>query len=641
MIAREAIPADRRSYALRLTEKGEQALAHLAVCAAAHDRELDAIAGEEKPALHRPPAPHRGEAGLTSLPSPATTTGSAFLDALVEAGVSYVFANFGSDHPGLVEAIARARATGRPVPAIVTCPTEMVGMSAAHGFALVSGRPQAVFVHVDCGTQGLAGAVHNAARGRVPMLVFAGASPFTQEGELRGSRNEFIQWIQDVPDQPGIVRGYMKYTNEIRTGLNVRQLTRRALQIARSDPEGPVYIMGAREVMEAALPEPAHGPAAQPAGGWAPVPALPLPQEAAAEILAAFAAARRPLVVTSYLGRRPPAVRELVRFAEALGAGVLEIGAGGDEFPRRPSAPPGQPVERPAAERGLGRGRRGAGHRQRRPLIPTVSRPAAGAAIFHIDVDPLKEGMPLFYLGARLSLRADAATALGQLNAVLDALPIDAAVLRERTAHYAAAGARHRARLAARGRPDRRHQPGVPRRLRPAPPRRREHRPERGHHQLRRRPRPPEDDPPRLALRLGRRLARLERRGRRRCQARRPRQHRGGDDGRRVLPLLDPLERPLDGRTLRCALPAGGHEQRRLARAALLDARGASRRLRQPRGGSSTSPSHRRQTTPASPPPPAGRTPPASRGPRTSRPPSPRRSASCARRAAPPSSTWR
>ena len=113
--------------------------------------------------------------------------------------------------PALVEAIARARATGRPVPAIVTCPNEMVGMSAAHGFAQVSGRPQAVLVHVDCGTQALAGAVHNAARGRVPMLVFAGASPFTQEGELRGSRNEFIQWIQDVPDQRGIVRGYMKY----------------------------------------------------------------------------------------------------------------------------------------------------------------------------------------------------------------------------------------------------------------------------------------------------------------------------------------------------------------------------------------------------------------------------------------------
>jgi DNA-binding MarR family transcriptional regulator len=51
MISREEIPADRRSYALRLTPKGEQALAHLAVRAAAHDRALDAIAGDEKEAL--------------------------------------------------------------------------------------------------------------------------------------------------------------------------------------------------------------------------------------------------------------------------------------------------------------------------------------------------------------------------------------------------------------------------------------------------------------------------------------------------------------------------------------------------------------------------------------------------------------
>jgi DNA-binding MarR family transcriptional regulator len=51
MIAREEIPADRRSYALRLTPTGEQALAHLAACAAAHERALDAIAGDGKLAL--------------------------------------------------------------------------------------------------------------------------------------------------------------------------------------------------------------------------------------------------------------------------------------------------------------------------------------------------------------------------------------------------------------------------------------------------------------------------------------------------------------------------------------------------------------------------------------------------------------
>ena len=93
-----------------------------------------------------------------------------------------------------------------------------------------------MIVHVECGTQALAGAVHNAATGRAPVPIFAGMSALTQEGELPGSRNEFIHWLQDVNDQRAIVRQYMRYNNEIRTGVNVRQLVYRALQFAKSDP---------------------------------------------------------------------------------------------------------------------------------------------------------------------------------------------------------------------------------------------------------------------------------------------------------------------------------------------------------------------------------------------------------------------
>src|SRR5579863_876325 len=175
---------------------------------------------------------------------------TAFIEALYEAGVSYIFANFGSDYPAILESLAELRATGRPLPKVITCPNEMVALSAAHGFAQVSGRAQAVFVHVETGTLALAGGIHNAAKGRVPVLLFAGTSPFTQEGEMRGSRNEFIHWIQDVFDQRGIVRGYVKYDNEIRTGRNIKQVVHRAMQFAYSDPKGPVYLMAAREVLE-------------------------------------------------------------------------------------------------------------------------------------------------------------------------------------------------------------------------------------------------------------------------------------------------------------------------------------------------------------------------------------------------------
>ena len=44
------------------------------------------------------------------------TASTALLEALQRCGVSFMFANFGSDHPALIEAIAEARATGRKIP---------------------------------------------------------------------------------------------------------------------------------------------------------------------------------------------------------------------------------------------------------------------------------------------------------------------------------------------------------------------------------------------------------------------------------------------------------------------------------------------------------------------------------------------
>ena len=48
LIRREPVPADKRSYALFLTETGETRLSYLAACAADHDKELDGIVGEGK-----------------------------------------------------------------------------------------------------------------------------------------------------------------------------------------------------------------------------------------------------------------------------------------------------------------------------------------------------------------------------------------------------------------------------------------------------------------------------------------------------------------------------------------------------------------------------------------------------------------
>jgi len=358
------------------------------------------------------------------------TASSAILDALVEAGVEYLFANFGSDHPGLIEAIAQARAAQRPCPKVITAPTEMVAMSAAHGYAQVRGRAQAVLVHVDCGTQALGGAVHNAAKGRVPVLIIAGMSPATQEGEARGSRNEFIQWIQDVPDQRGLVRGYVRYENEIRVGANARQIVHRALQFAHSDPRGPVYVTAAREVLEAEAPR-----VALDMRRWQPLAPAGLNPDAAREIAGALAGAERPLIVTSYLGRSSGAVLELIALAEQLGVGVLESVPNYVNFPTTHSAYLGVQWNERRQNEALAQADVVLVIDSDVPWIGEVSRPRAGARIFHIDADPLKQQMPLWYIGATLQCQADAALALVQIRAALSEFASDPERIERRRRH--------------------------------------------------------------------------------------------------------------------------------------------------------------------------------------------------------------
>ncbi|HTW38973.1 MAG TPA: thiamine pyrophosphate-requiring protein [Steroidobacteraceae bacterium] len=361
------------------------------------------------------------------------TTSTAILEALHEAGAEYLFANLGSDHSAFLETLAEATSAGHRgrFPTLITAPHEMVALCAAQGFAQLSGRAQAVLVHVECGTQQLGGAVHNCAKARTPVLILAGLSPATQEGEARGSRNEFIHWLQDTFDQRGLVRGYMRYDNEIRLGANAKQIVHRALQFACSEPKGPVYLTAAREVLEAEI-KPVHIDRAE----WPTIAPAALAPEDAAFVAEALARARRPLVVTSYVGRNPAAVAELSRLCNRLGVGVLEA------TPSQMNFPPTDPLHQ------------GSQWNEKRqnpalaeadtilvidsdvPWIPEINRPSDSARILHIDTDPLKIQMPLWYIHARHLYRADAALALRQVNAALDAAALDTAAVRERTAHY-------------------------------------------------------------------------------------------------------------------------------------------------------------------------------------------------------------
>jgi thiamine pyrophosphate-dependent acetolactate synthase large subunit-like protein len=205
----------------------------------------------------------------------------------------------------------------------------MVALSMADGYARLTGKPQCVIVHVDVGTQGLGAAVHNASTGRAPVLIFAGLSPFTIEGEMRGSRTEYIHWVQDIPDQKQIVAQYCRYTAEIKTGKNIKQMVNRALQFARSDPAGPVYLCGAREVMEEDLT-----PYQLEQSYWNPVEPAALSEAAVKRISEALVGAKDPLIVTGYSGRNHASPGALVKLADTVkGLRVLDTGGSDMCFP--------------------------------------------------------------------------------------------------------------------------------------------------------------------------------------------------------------------------------------------------------------------------------------------------------------------
>ncbi|KAK5086558.1 hypothetical protein LTR05_003726 [Lithohypha guttulata] len=340
------------------------------------------------------------------------TTSFAFFEAIWEAGITHVFVNLGSDHPSIIEAMVKgANEKKGEFPRIITCPNEMVALSMADGFARLTRKPQCVIVHVDVGTQGLAAAVHNASCGRAPVLIFAGLSPITLEGEYRGSRTEYIHWIQDVPDQKQIVAQYC----EIRFGRNVKQIVNRALQFATSDPAGPVYLYGTREAMEEEI-DPYQLDQAQ----WHSVEPAALPESGVKTIAEALVEAKEPLLLVGYTGRNEDSVHAAAKLADLIpGLRVLDTGGSDMCFPANHPASLGL---RYGVEEHISSADMILVVDCDIPWIPTQCKPST-KKIYHIDVDPLKQQMPVFYINALARYKADSHTAFTQLTNYLTSTP--------------------------------------------------------------------------------------------------------------------------------------------------------------------------------------------------------------------------
>lgn len=243
----------------------------------------------------------------------------AYLALLASRGVNVLFGNGGTDFAPIIEAYAEAAQKGVTVPRPILATHENLAVSMAHGYAMISRKIPAVMVHVSVGTANMICPAMNAARENVGILLSAGRSPLTESG-MFGARDGYIHWSQEMYDQAGLIREFVKWDYELRNAEQLATVVDRALAIAASEPRGPVYLSLPREVL--GLPPPS-APTSSASRLQAAAPAAPDARaiETAAQWLAA---AERPLIIAANGGRDPQGFVALDAFAARFAIPVAQ-----------------------------------------------------------------------------------------------------------------------------------------------------------------------------------------------------------------------------------------------------------------------------------------------------------------------------
>lgn len=359
--------------------------------------------------------PHVVDSELEELPQDEEIVAERILRSLGEFGVQYLFANLGSDHPSFLEAIGRVRAAGDEdqIPSIVICPHEFPAISAAHGYALATGHPQAVLVHIDVGTQNLGAGIHNALRGNSPVFIMAGLAAVSHKG-FRNSRDSPVHYWQDVFDQNGIHREYCRWDREYRVPGDPKELVARGIERATTEPRGPVYLSATREALATPVSEVDTSFDGRPRRINGSVANGATVNRLAEQV----ETAEHPVVITSYLGLPPDTAERmasLVSFAETAGAGVIEYGSIGQSFPRdhelhlgfEPSTTFETADFLIAADTDV-------------PWTPVMGTPSEDATVIQIDREPTKETYPQWPFDIDETIVADPAPTLGAITDQLD-----------------------------------------------------------------------------------------------------------------------------------------------------------------------------------------------------------------------------
>src|SRR5687767_1879259 len=294
----------------------------------------------------------------------------AFLQLLVDEGVTHLFGNPGTTELPIMEVVPDF-----PQLKFVLGLQESVVMAMADGFCRASGRLAAANVHVMPGLGNAMGALYNAKFSGSPVILTAG-----QQEQGHG----LLEPLLYEPLVP-VAQPLVKWAVEVTRAADLPRILHRAAKIALTPPTGPVFLSLPGDVLDET--------AEMDMGRSVRVVHSTRPDDATLSRLAELLVnARRPVILAGHELAWHDAFAEAAELAERLGAPVF-----GESIPY--SAP--FPTEHPAYMGALSRQQQ----QVRALLEPYDLLICLGADLLRMSVyspvEPLPNGLPVIHVSER------------------------------------------------------------------------------------------------------------------------------------------------------------------------------------------------------------------------------------------------
>ena len=229
-----------------------------------------------------------------------TTGRRAFIELLLDEGVSHLFGNPGTTELAIMEAVPQY-----PQLKFVLGLQEAVVVAMADGYARASGRLAAANVHVMPGLGNAMGALYNAKFSGSPILLTAG-----QQEQGHG----LLEPMLYEPLVP-VAQPLVKWAVEVTRAADLPRIIHRAAKIALTPPTGPVFLSLPGDVLDETLELEMGRPVR--------VDAAARPSdEVLSQMAKMLAAAQRPAILAGQELALRDAFAEAAQCAELLGAAV-------------------------------------------------------------------------------------------------------------------------------------------------------------------------------------------------------------------------------------------------------------------------------------------------------------------------------